>query len=197
MLHHPRQFITYNSVHVFHFITKYQLKYKVNIKCQKYVCLHFEIAAERNVREKEEGIFFSPTPADLVRTYAYPVDFVSTSPPQKTHKFYNPVFFFTAFPNHRSLNFDICLRTDSTGLEPRALSSPRGRRKSCIAHFASLFRQNSYHIIGLHSGCGTLGTSGCSRCFRSVLYTVNFNSVADNPQSSLPFSIFFSQFSRN
>lgn len=56
MLHYPRQFVTYTSIHVsfffFFFITKYiyRLKYKVNTKCQKYVCFHFEIATERNVK---------------------------------------------------------------------------------------------------------------------------------------------------
>lgn len=61
MLRHPRQFITYISTHTFLFsfiITKYQLKYKVNTKCQKYVCLHFEIAAERNIK-RALPLFFS------------------------------------------------------------------------------------------------------------------------------------------
>jgi len=34
-------------------ITKYQLKYKVNIKCQKYICLHFEIAVKRKKKKKK------------------------------------------------------------------------------------------------------------------------------------------------
>lgn len=55
MLRHPRQLITYISTHSRFFfsfiITKYPLKYKINTKCQKYVCLHFEIVAERNIKK--------------------------------------------------------------------------------------------------------------------------------------------------
>lgn len=85
----------------------------------------------------------------------------SPSPRRETHKF----FIIPIFPNHRSLNFDIRL-TDAVRDSNRAciasLISLCVCQKPRTAYFAFSFAQvESYYnsiIIGLYTGCGTLGT---------------------------------------